>query len=454
MRLLLKRAGVLLVLALLIVFGLLFFMTKYFMNASQWAGYTANKHLFISGKPISSGAIYDRSGKILFRMTGDKLEFNKNKTVRMALMHATGDINGNVATGARVAFKGKLAGWDFLNGAYHFDKSDFGEDVTLSLDADLCVTAYKALNGRKGTVGVYNYRNGEILCMLSNPSFDPQYPPDVESDTEKYKGVFLNRLLSAAYTPGSVFKLVTAAAAIENIEDIEHKVYQCDGKLNVNGNLVTCLSAHGKVNLEEALAQSCNVAFAEITLELGADTLQKYADLAGLNTCLEFDGIRTVAGNVNVADAEEADLAWAGIGQYSNIVNPFNFMLYMGSVANDGVRVTPHILSDSGLLHGVKSFAAEHKRILPTAASKELGKMMRNNVVSNYGEENFKGLEMCAKSGTAEVGGYLKPHSWFAGYLDRDDFPLAFVVVIENGGSGSTAAGAVAAKVMKEAVKE
>ena len=229
MRLLLKRAGVLLVLALLIVFGLLFFMTKYFMNASQWAGYTANKHLFISGKPISSGAIYDRSGKILFRMTGDKLEFNKNKTVRMALMHATGDINGNVATGTRVAFKGKLAGWDFLNGAYHFDKSDFGEDVTLSLDADLCVTAYKALNGRKGTVGVYNYRNGEILCMVSNPSFDPQYPPDVESDTEKYKGVFLNRLLSAAYTPGSVFKLVTAAAAIENIEDIEHKVYQCDG---------------------------------------------------------------------------------------------------------------------------------------------------------------------------------------------------------------------------------
>lgn len=454
MRLLLKRAGVLLVLALLIVFGLLFFMTKYLMSAPKWAGYPANKHLFTSGKPISSGVIYDRSGKILFRMTGGKIEFNQNKAVRMALMHATGDLNGNVATGVRVVFREKLSGWDFLNGAYHFDKTDFGEDVTLSLDADLSATAYKALNGRKGTVGIYNYRNGEILCMVSNPSFDPQYPPDVENNTEKYNGVFLNRLLSATYTPGSVFKLVTAAAAIENIEDIEHKVYQCDGKLNVNGNLVTCQSAHGKVNLEEALAESCNVAFAEITLELGSETLQKYADRAGLNAGLEFDGVRTVAGNVNVADAEGADLAWAGIGQYTNIVNPLNFMLYMGSIANDGVSVTPQILSGSSLSHGVKSFVSDKKRILPKDTSDRLEKMMRNNVVSNYGEKKFKGLEMCAKSGTAEVGGGLRPHSWFSGYLDRDDFPLAFVVVIENGGSGSTVAGAVAAKVMKEAVKK
>lgn len=452
MRLLLKRAGVLLALALLIVIGLLFFMTKYLMNASQWAGYPANKHLFTSGKPISSGSIYDRSGKTLFQMTASKIEFNRNKAVRTALMHATGDLNGNVATGARVVFTEKLGGWDFLNGAYHFDKTDFGEDVTLSLDADLCATAYKALNGRKGTVGVYNYRNGEILCMVSSPSFDPQYPPDVDINTEKYKGAFLNRLLSATYTPGSVFKLVTAAAAIENIEDIEHKVYQCDGKLNVNGNLVTCQSAHGKVNLEKALAESCNVAFAEITLELGSETLQKYADLAGLNTGVEFDGIRTTKGKVDVSDAEGADLAWAGIGQHTNVVNPLSFMLYMGAIANDGVRVAPQILSDSGLLHGVKSFATG-KRILPKDTSDKLEKMMRNNVVSNYGEKNFKGLEMCAKSGTAEVGGGLRPHSWFSGYLDRDDFPLAFVVVIENGGSGSTVAGAVAARVMKEAVK-
>jgi peptidoglycan glycosyltransferase len=453
MRLLLKRASVLLALALFLVFGLLFFMTKYFMNAPEWAGYPANKHLFSSGMPISSGSIYDRSGEILLQMSEGKVKFNPDKNMRTAVMHATGDMNGNVATGARIVFREKLGGWDFINGAYNFDRSNFGDDITLTLDADLCASAYKALKGQKGAVGVYNYRTGEILCMVSSPSFDPQNPPDVENNTEKYKGVYLNRLLSAVYAPGSVFKLVTSAAAIENIDGIEEKVYHCEGKLNIDGKQVTCPSAHGNVTLEKALAVSCNVAFAEITLELGADTLQEYADLGGFNSGLEVSGIRTAAGKVNVSEAEGADLAWAGIGQYTDTANPLNVMVYMGAIANKGVRITPKILGREGLVADIKAIAEGRKRIMQANTSEKLGKMMRNNVISNYGEANFKGLELCAKSGTAEVGGGLRPHSWFAGYLDRDDFPLAFVVVIENGGSGSKVAGAVAAKVLKEVVK-
>jgi len=452
MRLLLKRASVVLALALLLVIGLTVFMVKYFVNAPKWAGYPANKHLFTGGKPISSGNIYDRSGEILFQIANGKKKYNQNKTVRTAVMHATGDMDGNVATGARVAFREKLGGWNLVNGAYHFDRSDFGEDITLTLDAGLCATAYKALNGRKGTVGVYNYKTGEILCMVSSPSFDPQNPPNVENNADRYKGVYLNRLMSAVYTPGSVFKLVTSQAAIETIKGIEDRIYHCDGKFNINGQLVTCQSAHGDVTLEQALADSCNVAFAHISLELGADTLQKYTDSAGLNSSLKVDGIMTAKGKVDVSKAEGGDLAWAGIGQYTNTVNPLNFMAYMGAIANDGVRVTPRILSGNGLLSGLKNITAEKKRIMPASTSNKLGKMMRNNVINNYGENKFKGLEMCAKSGTAEVGGGLRPHAWFAGYLDRDDFPLAFVVVIENGGSGSTAAGAVAARVLKEAV--
>lgn len=78
---------------------------------------------------------------------------------------------------------------------------------------------------------------------------------------------------------------------------------------------------------------------------------------------------------------------------------------------------------------------------------------MRNNTISEYGEDNFRGLELCAKSGTAEVGGDEKPHAWFAGFLDREDYPLAFVVVIENGGSGASVAGPVAANVLQVAVQ-
>ncbi len=449
MKILLRRAAVLLVLIILLVFGLSVFMTRYFTKAHQWVSYPANKHLYANGKPISPGTIYDRYDNILLNTTDGSAKFHKDKTIRTAVMHATGDLGNNVSTGAMLAFRDKLSGWDFVNGTYRS-----GGSISLALDADLCAAAYKALKGRNGAVGVYNYKTGEILCMVSAPSFDPQNPPDVKGNPEKYKGVYINRLFSSVYTPGSVFKLVTAAAAIDQIEDIEDRVYQCDGKLNMNGVLVTCPSAHGEVTLEKALADSCNIAFGEIASELGAETLQKYADLVGFNSALEVNGIRTATGVADVADAQGADLAWAGIGQYTVTANPLNFMTYMGAIANDGLRVTPGIILDRGVFSKVTNLMPERKRILSSKTAEKLGRMMRNNVVSAYGEENFKGLELCAKSGTAEVGGGLRPHSWFAGYLDRDDFPFAFVVVIENGGSGSRVAGSVAAKVLQAAVDD
>jgi len=453
MKLLSTRTALVLIYSLLLVLGLVAFTVKYFNNASAWVQYPTNRHLYANGKLHSSGTIYDCSGSILMQMVDGTTEFNKDKTVRTAVMHATGDVNSNVATGAQAVFRDRLTGWDIINGAYRFNnKLSSRSDLTLTLDADLCATAYKELDGRRGTVGVYNYKTGEILCMVSTPSFDPENPPDVEANPEKYEGVYINRLFSSAYTPGSVFKLVTAAAAIDHLNNVENNLYHCDGKLQIGGDMVTCPSAHGEVTIEQALANSCNTAFAQITLDLGADRLQKYADLAGFNSRLEVDGIKTAIGKVNVADVEGADLAWAGIGQYTNTANPLNFMAYMGAIANDGVRITPRILADQGIFSFITT-SVEKKRVLSAETAEKLGKMMRNNTISTYGEGNFRGLELCAKTGTAEVGGGKQPHAWFAGYLDREDFPLAFVVIIENGGSGSRAAAPVAAKVLQAAVR-
>ena len=303
--------------------------------------------------------------------------------------------------------------------------------------------AYNALAGRKGTVGVYNYKTGEILCMASSPSFDPENPPDIASDPQKYVGVYMNRLFSATYTPGSVFKLVTAAAAIDRIPNINQQTFDCTGYWAVGGGRVTCPEVHGKVNFTQALADSCNISFGQIALQLGASTLQEYARKAGFNSSLSVDGIRTAAGKVDVTKAKEADLAWAGVGQYTDTANPLNFMAYVGAIANDGVRVTPRLLANS---------ASGSARILSSGTAQTLGKMMRNDVVSNYGDSKFKGLQLCAKTGTAQLSEGEEPDSWFAGYMDRDDCPLAFVVVVENGGAGITAAGPVANKVLQAAV--
>ena len=453
MKLLTRRALVVLVLSLIVITGLLIFIVRYLGEASSWVQHSTNRHLYANGQPKLTGTIYDRKGVVLFQTVDGLPRYSGNQTVRRAVMHAVGDLGGNVVTGARVAFGERLSGWNLLNGAYRFNRqlSNTGSGLTLTLDADLCAVAYNALNGRKGTVGVYNYKTGEILCMVSAPSFDPQYPPDIEEDPERYEGVYINRLLSAAYTPGSVFKLVTSAAAIDKLENINSEVYHCDGKIIVDGELVTCPAAHGDVSFEEALAKSCNVAFAQITLALGADTLQQYAGKAGFNSSLQVDKITTVMGKVNVKGTKGGDLAWAGIGQYSDTANPLSFMSYVGAIANDGVRITPRIVKDNLLSRLISSFRGKD-RILSEGTAAKLGSMMRNNVLETYGEGNYSGLALCAKSGTAQVGGDKEPHSWFVGYMDRDDCPLAFVVVVENGGGGSRVAGPIAGTVLRSAV--
>jgi peptidoglycan glycosyltransferase len=451
MKLMYKRAVSVLALMVLLVLGTFIFAIRYISKGNSWVQYPVNQHLYKNGELINAGTITDRNGEVLASTSDGKREFNDDRLIRTAVMHAVGDANGNVSTGAQVLFGEKLIGWDFLNGVYRYDMSHTtGMDIELTLDAELCAAAYEALNGRKGAVGVMNYRTGEVLCMVSSPSFDPADPPDISSDPERYEGVYLNRLLSASYTPGSVFKLVTAAAAIETIKDIDSRVFSCEGTLEIGGVLVTCPAKHGEVTFEEALAESCNVSFAQIALELGGTVLQKYAERVGITAGITFNGIKTASGNADLSIAEGANLAWAGIGQYTDMVNPFQFMTYVGAVANNGVLVSPRILSDGGLFSKLTQ-AVGNKRILSRGTAEELKLMMRNNVLSNYGEQNYGGLELCAKSGTGEVGGGRAPNAWFTGFLDRDDCPLAFVVVIENGGSGSAAAGSVAAHVLRAA---
>lgn len=445
------RAVLLTVLTLLLTFGLAAFVVQYFDHAATWVEHPSNSHFYKEGKLHSLGTVYDRSGKILLSMEEGSLKYNEDAAVRTALMHITGDRDNNVETAVPIAFRSRLMGWNLLNGAYRFHSGRFnpGQELNLTLDADLCTTAYRELGGRKGAVGVYNYRTGEIICAATAPSFDPLAPPDFDRSPGQYEGVFLNRLFSAAYTPGSVFKLVTAAAALDHLPGAEDTLFNCSGKMQINNSEITCLAEHGEVTLKEALARSCNVAFAQVALELGAERLQEYAEKAGFNTALKVDGIYAVAGRINLAHAGKAELGWAGAGQFTTTANPLSLMAYVGAIGNRGLQVTPRILADRNLLS--RADLKAKKRVLSEDTAATLGQMMRNNTLTVYGEGNFQGLELCAKSGTAEVGKGEKPHAWFTGFLAREDLPLAFVVVIEGGGSGSESAAAVASKVLQAA---
>ncbi|MDR0838451.1 MAG: penicillin-binding protein, partial [Oscillospiraceae bacterium] len=260
---------------------------------------------------------------------------------------------------------------------------------------------------------------------------------------------YLNRALSSAFTPGSVFKLVTAAAALENIPDIEERVFHCDGKLAVGADAVTCPSKHGDIGFEDALAHSCNVAFAQLALELGGDTLAKYAADYGLTQRLPIGNVLTAAGKFEVGADGSIDLAWSGAGQYNDLASPIAMARLCAAIANGGVAPELTATAKSGLFGNAKT-----QRVMAAETADALREMMGYNVTSYYGADSFPGLELFAKSGTAEVGSSREPHAWFVGFIENGARPLAFAVVVENGGSGRLAAGGVANKVLQAAVKK
>ena len=187
--------------------------------------------------------------------------YYENADVRKATLHAVGDLQGNIGTGALNAFADKLTGYSMVNGAFAAAQ---GCQLYLTIDARYNYEAYRALNGHAGVVAVYNYKTGEILCMVSAPSYDPLHVPEDIETNDRYEGAYLNRFLSASFTPGSVYKTVTAAAAIEQLPDLEERTWSCGGSVRIGEETIVCSGVHGEQTFREAMANSCNVAFAEL----------------------------------------------------------------------------------------------------------------------------------------------------------------------------------------------
>ncbi len=444
-----KRAMFCLLLALALLLGLALFTFRFVKDGGDWVSFPANRHLYNTKGQLSVGRVLDRDGDVLSWVdeSGNRCYYS-NPTVRKATLHAVGDASGNIGTSALSAFGGKLSGYNLLTGVY----SPLGEgsDLYLTLDARLNYIAYQALGGKKGAVGVYNYQTGEVLCMLSSPTFDPLAPPSHVEDDPAYEGVYLNRFLSGTFTPGSVFKTVTLTAALENLSDLRERTFTCTGSTVVGTDVVTCPYEHGDMNIEQALARSCNGVFAQLAAELGAGTMEQYTKQAGLLSSYSVNGIRTASGSVDFSGGEN-QLGWAGVGQAKDLVNPCALMVYMGAIGNGGKAAVPQlILQTRSSLDFPTSLYLTRKTgtLISANTAAQLAEMMAQNVVETYGSNRFPNMDICAKSGTAEVGGGKSPTAWFAGFLRNEDAPYAFVVMVEEGGSGSTVAGTVAAQVL------
>lgn len=427
------RAYSAILVALCVLALLAVYIVRYINHGEDWALF------FDYSTSTFSYEITDRNGVTLASMGQGGKYYSDDAYTREANYHVIGDYAGNVGTGALQSFQKELSGYSLVNGIEQRD------DVTLPLtiDSDLNKVAYSALAGRKGTVLLSNYKTGEILCMVSSPSIDPLNPPATLPD-----GVYINRAIGAAFVPGSIFKLVTLTAALNTIKDLDSHTFQCNGSYDVMGVPIKCTGTHGNQTIEQALANSCNCAFAQLSLELGADTIAEYAEKLGITTSNKLDSINSAVGAYVKDNTKSASLAWSGIGQSEDLVCPYSMLRIVSAFANNGTVVEPSLLGVSDTTTDLVS---------PSVAAK-VKSMMNYNVVYKYGgQSTFPGLDICAKTGTAEVSNkgdseVKQPHGWFVGFLNDENHPYAFVILVENGGSGLGAAGSVANTVLQAAV--
>jgi peptidoglycan glycosyltransferase len=429
-----SRAYAALLLAALVVLGMGVYIFRLLRDGGDWAAFYANDSVYTDGQ-LNQGTITDRNGTLLAFAGASVYGYAESSDVRKACLHVVGDVDGRIGTGALTVFRPQLIDYSFITGT-----TTDGGTVKLTIDADLNVAAYNALAGRSGAVLVYDYTTGEILCMVSSPSYDPNYGFD-ESDSS-YEGAYINRTISSTFVPGSVFKIVTLAAAIENISDIYSQTFYCPGSVDINGQTVTCAGTHGTVTVEDAFAQSCNCAFAEIALQLGGDTIAEYAEKFGLTETHDLNGIETAAGSITSGGTDNANVAWEGIGQYEDLVSPYALLRLMGAIANGGTVVEPTLLAGE---------SGGKERIMSKSTADALSQLMSYAVESHYGSGNYPGLSMHAKTGTAEFGDGTS-HAWFAGFITNSDAPYAFVVLVEKGGSGYSVAAPIANTVLQQAV--
>lgn len=418
--------------------GLLLFLYEYAVQAPNWASFTGSPHIYEAGN-LKGGRITDRGGHVLLQYHEGK-HYSEDARTRVSTLHWVGDRPQNIRGNILDHYSALMYDYNPVSGFYTHNQFSEDGQIMLTLSSRVQNVAMEAMAGRKGTVSVYNYKTGEILCAVSSPSFDPDNVPQDLMTNPKYEGVYLNRFTQSTYPPGSIYKAVTAAVALDTVPDIMDRSFACTGVYEYGIDKVTCEHAHGSVTLKTALARSCNCGFAQIAELIGKENMEKYVEQFGLRKPLTFDGITTAKGNYDISDAAPVELAWSCIGQYTDLVNPARFLAFMGAVAGDGRGAQPYlvsrVLTGDRITYEAKTQMGD--RILSEQTAKTLQELMHNNVTTVYGAGNFPGFQkVCAKSGTSQLGGDKISNAMFAGYVLDEDYPLAFMAVIENAGYGA-----------------
>ena len=434
----------------------------------------ANRRLILMESRVTRGGIFDRNGETIAQtqiFEGKKTRvYPKGEMFEPALGYST------VKLGAS-GLEGNLADW--LLGIKKatptqavqqlFALPRQGDDVVLTMDSRLQSIAYNALRGKMGAVVALDPRTGEVLAMVSQPSFNPtnldQNWDDILSQEEKRflgeKQRPLEHRYFSLFPPGSTMKVVTSAALFRsgiNTSDL----FECQGSTIINGQVIREQNdkAHGWVNYNMALAESCNTYFATFGVQAGNEKFLAAVKGFGFGQMVPFE-LNVPRSSITKAEKIPTTLntnllAASTFGQGEVLVTPFQMALITAGIANQGVIMTPHLVER--VLDPSQNVIFKQKpQPWLTALSKAEADKITSAMVTAVTDGTaapgaLPNVQVAGKTGSAEPGGDVPTHAWYIAFAPAENPRIAIAVMVENGGTGGGAAAPIARQIIQEAL--
>ncbi len=440
-----NKKAVYVLMAMLILFSgvVLYFTYFQIFKSHDLANASGNPRTYAREQTVKRGSIYDRTGTCLVESemhAGGQTRIHHYDSLyaqligyshpqyQRSLLEAS--FNEYILGGGQADFVQTLLGAEDTEGS----------DLHLTIDHELQKLAAEKLGGRKGSVVALDPVTGEVLCMVSNPSFNPNTLSEDYEKLSEISGLFYPRATQWNYVPGSVFKIITAAAAVENgLEGTEYddtKPLYIDGQPIYNYNKKT----YGELDMETAFAKSSNTYFAHIADMLGAQKLRETAENFGFNGEIPFD-IPVRESTTLLGSPERTEVAAVGYGQGQTTTSPLHMAMIAAAIANDGVMMEPYVVKyaekDGETVY--QKDARIWQRAISSTAAQKVGAMMEACVEEGTGQGvRISGMSVAAKTGTAEIEGQ-KDHAWFVAYAPAENPQIALAIVLENAGTTGSA---------------
>jgi len=411
---------------------------------------------------IQRGSIFDRNGILLARTEvdghGNNVRQYPHGRLYSGVIGYSSPVYGR--TQLEMSFDANLMGRGGINLTLGENRRGF--DLHLTIDHELQRFAREQLGNRHGAIIALEPNTGRILAMVSNPDFDPHHASLVANWSalvENPNSPLLPRATQGLYAPGSVFKIVTAAAAYE--AGMTDRIWHDTGAFNIGDNIVRNHNnaVHGNIDLARAFAVSSNYVFCAIGYELGARRISEIAQRFGVGTSFNLD-VTTSASRLDYRAGEmtAADSALVSIGQGKLLTTPLHMAMITAAAANDGVMMRPYMVerstNDMGLVMYSARRRVESRPITPSAAA-YLREIMELAVTDGTGSQaRIPNVRVAGKTGTSEneqtVGGANRAHTWFAGFAPANEPQIVVAVLLENsGGTGGALAAPIAREVMR-----